>query len=65
VERRHTLSNDEKLEYIHAELCLMQKPAVLGLPGPRTRFDDLQAVHQRQAYAVHFAVSNENAARAA
>ncbi|SPQ27214.1 e663ac88-b3db-40a2-bd44-c0e356143483 [Thermothielavioides terrestris] len=51
----HTLSNDEKLEYIHAELCLMQKPAVLGLPGPRTRFDDLQAVHQRQAYAVHFA----------
>ncbi|KAF2679807.1 Di-copper centre-containing protein [Lentithecium fluviatile CBS 122367] len=50
----HTLSNAEKLEYINAELCLMQKPAKLSLPGCKTRFDELQAVHQLQAYATHF-----------
>ena len=54
---RHTLSNDEKLAYIDAELCLMRKPASLGLPGSKTRFDDLQAVHQLQAYSTHFVVS--------
>jgi tyrosinase len=53
----HTLSNDEKLEYINAELCLMQKPARLGLPGAKTRFDELQAIHQLQAYSTHFVVS--------
>ncbi|KAK4151976.1 hypothetical protein C8A00DRAFT_35346 [Chaetomidium leptoderma] len=50
----HTLSNDEKLEYTNAELCLMEKPAHLGLPGARTRFDELQAIHQLQAYSTHF-----------
>ncbi|KAL2160796.1 hypothetical protein VTH06DRAFT_993 [Thermothelomyces fergusii] len=50
----HTLSNDEKLEYIQAELCLMELPAKLGLPAARTRFDELQAIHQLQAYATHF-----------
>jgi hypothetical protein len=56
VQRRawHTLSNDEKLEYINAELCLMSTPAKLGLPGAKTRFDELQAIHQLQAYATHF-----------
>ena len=58
--RRHTLSNDEKLEYINAELCLMKKPAKLGLPGAKTRFDELQAIHQLQAYATHFVVSDES-----
>lgn len=53
---RHTLSNTEKLEYINAELCLMKKPAKLGLPGCKTRFDELQAVHATQAYANHFVV---------
>ncbi|KAF2843051.1 hypothetical protein M501DRAFT_993882 [Patellaria atrata CBS 101060] len=52
----HTLSNTEKLEYINAELCLMQKPTKLGLPGCKTRFDELQAVHQLQAYSTHFVV---------
>ncbi len=51
------MANDEKLEYINAELCLMKKPANLGLPGARTRFDELQAIHQLQAYATHFVVS--------
>jgi len=32
----------------------MQKPAKLNLPGCQTRFDELQAVHQVQAYANHF-----------
>ncbi|KAM7201564.1 Di-copper centre-containing protein [Naviculisporaceae sp. PSN 640] len=50
----HTLSNPEKLDYINAELCLMKKPATLGLPGAKTRFDELQAIHQLQAYATHF-----------
>ncbi|KAK4112247.1 Di-copper centre-containing protein [Canariomyces notabilis] len=50
----HTLSNADKLAYINAELCLMQKPARLGLPGAKTRFDELQAIHQLQAYATHF-----------
>jgi len=53
---RHTLTNDEKLEYINAELCLMSKPATLGLPGAVTRFDELQAIHQLQAYKTHYVV---------
>jgi len=53
---RHTFSNVEKLEYINAELCLMQKPAKLGLSGCKTRFDELQAVHQLQSYATHHVV---------
>lgn len=32
----------------------MKKPASLGLPGAKTRFDELQAIHQLQAYATHF-----------
>ncbi|KLU89830.1 hypothetical protein MAPG_08799 [Magnaporthiopsis poae ATCC 64411] len=50
----HKLSNETKLEYINAELCLMKKPARLGLPGARTRFDELQAIHQLQSWATHF-----------
>ncbi|KAH7389990.1 hypothetical protein BKA66DRAFT_558580 [Pyrenochaeta sp. MPI-SDFR-AT-0127] len=50
----HTFSNTEKLAYINAELCLMQKPASLGLPAAKTRFDEFQAIHQLQAYATHF-----------
>ncbi|KAF2728831.1 Di-copper centre-containing protein [Polyplosphaeria fusca] len=50
----HTLTNTDKLAYINAELCLMKKPAKLGLPGAKTRFDDFQAVHQVQAYLTHY-----------
>jgi tyrosinase len=32
----------------------MRKPAKLGLPGARSRFDEFQATHQLQAYATHF-----------
>ena len=37
----------------------MKKPAYLGLPGAKTRFDELQAIHQLQAYSTHFVVSDE------
>ncbi|KAK2737146.1 hypothetical protein FQN55_001262 [Onygenales sp. PD_40] len=50
----HTFTNDEKLAYINAELCLMELPAKTDLNGPVTRFDDLQAVHVYGAYMVHF-----------
>ena len=53
---RHTLTNAEKSAYINAELCLMKKPATLGLRGAKTRFDELQAIHQLQAYSTHFVV---------
>ncbi len=34
----------------------MKKPATLGLAGAKTRFDELQAIHQLQAYSTHFVV---------
>lgn len=53
----HTFSNTEKLAYIDAEMCLMRKPATIGLPGTKSRFDEFQAMHQLQAYAIHYVVS--------
>lgn len=50
---RHTFTDDEKLEYLNAELCIMSIPATLGLPGCNTLFDELQANHQIQAASVH------------
>jgi len=49
----HTLSNKEKKDYIDAELCLMVKPATLGLPGTQNRFEELQAIHQIPAAISH------------
>ena len=37
----------------------MHKPGNLSLPGTKTRFDELQAVHQLQAYATHFVVCDQ------
>lgn len=54
---RHTLSKKEKKAYIDAELCLMKKPAKLGLPGATVRFEELQANHQIQAAITHNVVS--------
>lgn len=36
------LSQDEKLSYIEADLCLMNAPSKSGLAGAVTRWDDLQ-----------------------
>ncbi|KAG0134204.1 hypothetical protein HOY82DRAFT_577371 [Tuber indicum] len=49
----HTLTDDQRREYIRAELCLMKKQGKTGLPATRTLFDDLLAVHQTQAGNVH------------
>ncbi|PGH13112.1 hypothetical protein AJ79_03819 [Helicocarpus griseus UAMH5409] len=50
----HTFTNEEKLAYIEAELCLMELPAQSDLPFAQTRFDELQAAHALQAYATHY-----------
>ncbi|KAK0617462.1 hypothetical protein B0T14DRAFT_484352 [Immersiella caudata] len=49
----HTLSNKEKKAYIDAELCLMSKPATLGLPGATNRFEELQSIHQASGAIIH------------
>lgn len=53
IECRHTLTDNEKLSYIEAELCLMDKEATLGLPGAKNMFEELQATHQLQAGITH------------
>ena len=53
---RHKLSNVEKGEYITAVLCLMKKPAKLGLKGAKTRYDDFHAMHALEAYGNHYTV---------
>lgn len=50
---RHNLTKPEKLSYLDAEKCLMKLPAKVGLPGTRTRFDELQAAHAMQSETVH------------
>jgi tyrosinase len=32
----------------------MRKPASVGLPGAKTRYDEFQAIHQLQSYATHY-----------
>ncbi|KAF2270326.1 Di-copper centre-containing protein [Lojkania enalia] len=49
----HTLSRDDKLDYINAEKCLMSKPAKLGLPAARTIFDEFQMSHVLNTKVVH------------
>lgn len=53
---RHTLSDVEKKAYIDAELCLMSKPATLGIRGSKTKFDEFQAVHVLKMEIAHFTV---------
>ncbi|PGH26524.1 hypothetical protein AJ80_01838 [Polytolypa hystricis UAMH7299] len=42
----HTLTDSEKLAYIGAELCLMEKFPKLTLEAATSRFEELQAIHQ-------------------
>ncbi|KAL1836325.1 hypothetical protein VTJ49DRAFT_5309 [Mycothermus thermophilus] len=49
----HTFTDEEKRAYIDAELCLMAKPATLGLKGTKNRFEELQWTHQHQSNIVH------------
>lgn len=50
---RHTLTDDEKAEYIRAEKCLMSRPAKLGINGTENRWDELQMSHIIQINDIH------------
>lgn len=50
---RHTLTDDEKAEYIRAEKCLMSQPAKLGINGTENRWDELQMSHIIQSNDIH------------
>lgn len=54
---RHKLSLLERKAYLNAEVCLMKKPATLGIRGARTKFDEFQAAHVLQAEIAHYVVS--------
>ncbi|KAI2627026.1 Di-copper centre-containing protein [Hypomontagnella submonticulosa] len=47
------LTRSEKLEYIDGDLCLMSTPAKSGIPGAKTRWDELQYAHIVQTEYVH------------
>ena len=53
-----TLSDDEKIAYIDAVKCLMDKPSIAGsaIPGARSRFDDFVGVHINQTLTIHATV---------
>ncbi|EKD21315.1 uncharacterized protein L3040_000650 [Drepanopeziza brunnea f. sp. 'multigermtubi'] len=42
-----SLTHDEKMAFIDAELCAMALPNITDWPGSTTRFDDFQAAHQQ------------------
>jgi tyrosinase len=50
---RYKFTNEEKKAYINGELCLMRIPGVTGLPGTKSRWDDMAAVHQTQTDHIH------------
>lgn len=47
------MTNNEKTAYIDAELCLMSKPAKLGVEGAVNRWDELDWAHIAQANVIH------------
>jgi len=51
---RHTLRDEERKAYIDTELCLMSKPATLGLRASRTKFDEFQSAHVLKMEIAHF-----------
>jgi hypothetical protein len=55
---RQMLTAAERSAFIEAELCLMEAPSKLGIPGAKTRWDDLQYNHIVQTNMVHDVVSN-------
>lgn len=54
---RRNLTDTEQKAYIDAELCLMNSPAQLDVPGVQSRWDDLQWVHIVQSNWMHDDVS--------
>lgn len=56
---RRTLELAERLQYIEAVKCLMEKPpqtSTKDVPGVRNRFEDFLATHIVNADDVHFTV---------
>lgn len=58
-----SLTHEEKMAFIDAELCVMSLPGTSGLPGAVSRFDDFQAAHQQGTNAtdgdqIHYTVSS-------
>ncbi|KAJ3455982.1 hypothetical protein MRS44_017464 [Fusarium solani] len=49
----HTLNDNEKTTYLDAELCLMSKPAKLGVEGAVNPWDELDWAHIAQANVIH------------
>jgi tyrosinase len=49
----HTLSTKQKKDYIKAELCLIGKPATIGLPDATNRYEELQQIHRIPAAVSH------------
>ncbi|KAI1861852.1 hypothetical protein JX265_009355 [Neoarthrinium moseri] len=47
------LTTEEKAAYIQADLCLIKAPSTSGIPGAKTRWDDLQWPHITQTVTVH------------
>ncbi|KAK3987798.1 Di-copper centre-containing protein, partial [Cladorrhinum sp. PSN332] len=49
----HTLSNAAKKAYLDAEVCVMNTPSTLPLPGVRNKYDELVSIHQLHALTIH------------
>ncbi|KAK2803586.1 hypothetical protein FQN51_003348 [Onygenales sp. PD_10] len=50
------LSNEERVAYTDAVLCLLEEPSQLDpaeVPGARNRYDDFVAVHINQTFSIH------------
>ncbi|KAL2108613.1 hypothetical protein VUR80DRAFT_3574 [Thermomyces stellatus] len=50
---RHTLGDSQKRAYLDAQKCVMQKPGSLGLPGARTKFEEMASNHQILGRTIH------------
>ncbi|TDZ30557.1 Tyrosinase-like protein orsC [Colletotrichum spinosum] len=49
----HTLSNEEKSNYLQAVKCLIESPAKSGIKGAVTRWDELHSCHVEQSNFIH------------
>ncbi|ROV87627.1 hypothetical protein VMCG_10622 [Cytospora schulzeri] len=49
----HTLTNDEKAEYLQAEKCLMSRPTKLNVEGTENLWDEIQWAHVLQSNDIH------------
>lgn len=51
---RHDISDEEKKAYLAANKCVLTSPQKLNrIPGAKTRWDELVALHQIHALQIH------------